>query len=61
MCLSIVCKDLNYLRVKLDAILLASLLYNLKTTERLDGSSEELVCLKTNDELVFSVDVTGCM
>ena len=59
MCLSIVSEDLNYLRIELDAVLLASLLYNLKTTERLDGSSEKLVCLKTYDDLVLSVDVTG--
>ena len=61
MCLSIVCEDLYYLRVELDAILLASLLYNLKTTERLDSSSEELVSLETYDELILSVDLTGSM
>ena len=59
MCLSVVCEDLNYLRIELDAVLSTSLLYNLKTTEWLDRSSEKLVCLKTYDDFVLSVDVTG--
>ena len=61
MCLSVVCEDLDYLRVELNAVLLASLLYNLKTTEWLDCSSEKLICLETYDKLVLSVDVACCV
>ena len=59
MCLSILNEDVLYGRIKLDAVLDASLLDNLPASERLDGSLEKLVCLKSYDELVILVDISG--
>ena len=58
-CMAVVCKNLLYLRIELNAVLRASLRHNLPASERLDGSLEKLVCLKTYDKLVLSVDITG--
>ena len=52
-------EDFLYSRIKLYAVLSTSLLYNLPASERLDGSLEKLVCLKSYDELVILVDISG--
>ena len=61
MCLSVVCENLLYFRVELDAVFSTCLCYDLPASERLDGSLEEFVSLETYDKFVLFVDITGCV
>ena len=59
--LAVVCEDILHLGVHLHTVFAAGFLHHLDAAERLDGALQELVCLKTYDELVFAVDVAGFM
>ena len=56
---TIMSEDIFYTIVYFYAILVASLAYYVDPSERFDGTSQKFVCLQTNDQFVFLVDLSG--
>ena len=56
---TIMSEDIFYTIVYFYAILVASLAYYVDTSERFDGTFQKFVCLQTNDQFVFLVDISG--
>ena len=61
MCLSMFCKKFNDFRINLVAVVLAGLYCHADAAVWLQGALKRLVCLKTNDGLLFFIQIARTM
>ena len=59
--LAVVSEDIFYTVVHFHAVFVAGFAYHIDTSERLDGTFQKFVCLQTDDQFVFFVDISGFM
>ena len=52
-------ENIFYAVVHFDTVFVTRLAYYVDTSERFDGTFQKFVCLQTNDQFVFLVDISG--
>ena len=55
--LSVMSEDFLYFRVQFHAILMACFLHNSPSSERLDGTLQEFICLESDNEFILLVNI----
>jgi amino acid permease len=54
-------KDILYFIIYFYTVFAASFSYYIDTTEWLDGTFQQFICLQTNDKFILLIYITGLM